>query len=164
MAFDSQGAQAGAAVGAAVGSVVPVIGTALGGAIGTLAGGFLGGGGGSGGGSSGGGSGMQPMSAQAAAFGSGLDGSGWQVIFGNGNSASLDNRQDKRIDATGQGPVASANQPQRNTTTAYDPYLYGSAYGGGLGLDLGGGVLGVPLWAWAIFIGGVAWRMSKSGK
>lgn len=152
-----QGAAQGAALGASVGGPWGAV-------IGGVAGAFLGGSGGGGGSSSGGASGMNPMSAQAAAFGSGLDGSGWQVIFGNGNTTSLDNRQDKRIDAAGQGPVASANQPQRNTTTAYDPYLYGSAYGSGLGLDMGGAPLGVPLWIWMVFIGGVAWRMSKSGK
>ncbi|WP_454902729.1 hypothetical protein [Variovorax gossypii] len=159
MAFNAAGSTAGAAAGAAIGSVVPGIGTAIGGAIGGIAGGFMGGPSVASGGAAGGGASATPQATQAAVFGSGLDGSGWQVNFGSGASLSLDNRQDKTI--TSEGPIASANPSAgKSPYGSYydDPYAVG-----GLGLDsLGLG--GVPPVVWLIFFGAVAWKLFRSKK
>lgn len=154
MAGELDGAAKGAAIGTAI---MPGIGTA----IGAIGGALLGGSSvaQSGGGASGGGASATPQATQAAVFGSGLDGSGWQVIMGNGNSPTLDNRQDKTI--TSEGPIASANPSAgRSPYGSYydDPYA-----AGGLGLDsLGLG--GVPPMVWLIFFGAVAWKLSRSKK
>jgi hypothetical protein len=140
-------------------------------AAGALIGGFMGGGSNSGA-SSGSGAGgadaaANPVAAQAAAMGSGLDGSGWVVQFGNGNTSSLDNRQDKHIDSTGPTataiPTASASAAQRAAMAPYyDTGLYG---GGGVGGDpLGLGALGLggisPV-VWLILGGAVLIRLTR---
>lgn len=146
-------ALSGAAQGAAVGTaIMPGWGTA----IGAVAGAFMGGSSSTGGGGAGGAS-ATPQASQAAVFGSGLDGSGWQVIMGNGNTPTLDNRQDKTIRS--EGPIASANP------TAKSPYAgyYGDPVSGGMGLDsLGLGSL--PPIVWMVLFGAVAWKLSKSKK
>lgn len=149
MAGELQGAAQGAAIGT---SIAPGWGTA----IGAVAGAFLGGSSVAGGGASGGGAAATPTATQAAVFGSGLDGSGWQVNFGAGANLSLDNRQDKTIRS--EGPIASANPSATGARPAYSPYL--DTGGDTLGLGLGG----VPPWIWLVFFGAVAWRMSKSKK
>jgi hypothetical protein len=153
MAFNASGAAAGASAGAAVGSVVPGIGTVIGGAVGAIAGGFMSGGGGSSGSGSGaGGAVATPQAAQAAAMGSGLDGSAWQVIIGDGNTATLTSTQDKHIDST--GPSATAI-PSASAAPAYRPvaggsgYLDGGAYGVSDSLGLSAlGLGGVPPILW----------------
>lgn len=151
MAFNTQAAAAGAAAGSAAGP--------WGAAIGGIAGGLLGGPSVAGGGAAGGGASATPTATQAAVFGSGLDGSGWQVNFGNGSTLSLDNRQDKTIRS--EGPIASANPSATGARPAYSPYLDTGSDPLGMGsLGLGG----VPPWIWLLFFGAVAWRMSKSKK
>lgn len=152
MAFSTQGAAAGAAAGAVAGP--------WGAAIGGIAGGFIGGPSVSGGGAAGGGAAATPTATQAAVFGSGLDGSGWQVNFGAGSTLSLDNRQDKTIRS--EGPIASANPSAAGARPApYSPYLDATSDPLGMGsLGLGG----VPPWIWLVFFGAVAWRVSKSKK
>src|SRR5688572_10666517 len=118
MAFNAQGAAAGAAAGAALGP--------WGAAIGGIAGGFMGGGGvASGRSAADGGAVATPTATQAAAFGSGIDGSGWQINFGSG-SQTLDNRQDKTI--TIEGPIATASAATGRPSSPYADY-----YGGGMG-------------------------------
>lgn len=147
-----------AAAGAVIGTVVPVVGTALGGAIGALAGSLLGDGGVAGGGSGGPMAMATPQASQAAAFGSGIDGSGWIINFGDGNSNTLDNRQDKTITAT--GPTATATPTA--SMSPYGTYLSGAP---GVASAMGLGELAsVPLIVWIALAGAVAWRMSKSGK
>ena len=152
------GELAGAAQGAAIGpAIMPGIGTA----IGAIGGALLGGSSvaQSGGGSPGGAS-ATPQATQAAVFGSGLDGSGWQVIMGHGNTATLDNRQDKTIRS--EGPIASAN-PSAGGRSPYTSYYDDPMGMGGLGLDsLGLG--SVPPLVWVFFFGAVAWKLSKSKK
>lgn len=145
------GASQGAAIGTAI---MPGWGTA----IGAVAGAFMGGS--SGGSASGGGAAATPQATQAAVFGSGLDGSGWQVIFGNGNTANLDNRQDKTIRS--EGPIASANPSAgRPSSSPYTEYLDAGADPLGMGaLGLGG----VPPLVWLALFGAVAWKMSRSKK
>lgn len=152
MAGELQGAAQGAALGAQVGGP-------WGAAIGGVAGALLGSSSVAGGGASGGGAAATPTATQAAVFGSGLDGSGWQVIMGNGNSPTLDNRQDKTIRS--EGPIASANPSATGARPAYSPYLDTGSDPLGMGsLGLGG----VPPWIWLVFFGAVAWRLSKSKK
>jgi hypothetical protein len=152
MAGELQGAAQGAAIGT---SIMPGWGTA----IGAVAGAFLGGPSVAGGGASGGGAAATPTATQAAVFGSGLDGSGWQVNFGAGANLSLDNRQDKTIRS--EGPIASANPSATGARPAYSPYLDTGSDPLGMGsLGLGG----VPPWIWLVFFGAVAWRLSKSKK
>lgn len=141
-----------AAAGAVVGSVVPGIGTALGGAVGALAGSLLGGSSVAGG--SGGGAMATPQASQAAALGSGLDGSGWIVQLGTGNSATLDNRQDKTLTAT--GPTATAVPSA--TSSPYGTYL------GGSGSTALGDLSSVPPIVWLALAGAVVWKLSKSKK
>ncbi|MEZ2296477.1 hypothetical protein [Variovorax sp. RCC_210] len=149
------GELSGAAQGAAIGTtIMPGWGTA----IGAVAGAFMGGT--SGGSASGGGASATPQATQAAVFGSGLDGSGWQVILGNNNNATLDNRQDKTIRS--EGPIASAN-PSAGAKSPYGSYYDDPYASGGLGLDsLGLG--GVPPIVWLVLFGAVAWKLSKSKK
>jgi hypothetical protein len=132
-------------------------------AIGGIAGGFMGGPSVAGSGASGGGAAASPTATQAAVFGSGLDGSGWQVNFGAGSTLSLDNRQNKEIRS--EGPIASANPSTGSLKPGtYSPYLDGGSDPlgmGGMG-DLGLG--SVPPWIWLVFFGAVAWRVSKSKK
>lgn len=142
---------AGAASGAAIGTaIMPGVGTA----VGALAGYFMGGS--SGGGTSGpgasGGPVATPSASQAAAYGSGLDGSGWIVNIGDGNRNDLNNAQDKTIRAT-QSADADASQ---------GPYLPGMGGAGGVLDSMGMG--GVPPIVWYALIGVVAWRMYKSRK
>jgi hypothetical protein len=150
------GELAGAAQGAAIGtSIMPGWGTA----IGAVAGAFMGGSSVAGGGASGGGAAATPTATQAAVFGSGLDGSGWQINFGAGSTLSLDNRQDKTIRS--EGPIASANPSASGARPGYSPYLDTGSDPLGMGsLGLGG----VPPWIWLVFFGAVAWRVSKSKK
>ena len=161
MAFSSQGAAAGATAGAAFGP--------WGAAIGGIAGGFLGGssvanpGGGS---AANGGAVATPQATQAAAFGSGLDGSGWQVNFGSG-SQTLDNRQDKTI--TSDGPIANASATTGRPTSPYGDY--GMGYGGGMGYGYGDplgmsalGLGGVPPMVWLVLGGAVLWRVARKSK
>lgn len=148
MAVNMTGAAQGAAIGTAI---MPGIGTA----VGALAGAFMGGsssGGTSGPGASGGPV-ATPSSSQAAAYGSGLDGSGWVINFGNGNSVDLNNAQDKTIRAT-QSADATATQ---------SPYLpgYGSGLGGLTGDALG---IGIPPVVWIALFGFAAWRLYSSKK
>ena len=85
---------------------------------------------------------------------------GWQVIMGNGNTATLDNRQDKTIRS--EGPIASAN-PSAGGRSPYTSYYDDPMGMGGLGLDsLGLG--SVPPLVWVFFFGAVAWKLSKSKK
>lgn len=156
MAFNAQGAAQGAAAGAAVGSVIPVVGTLIGGAVGGIMGAMSKPPGSSGGTSGPGASGgpvATPSSSQAAAYGSGLDGSGWVINFGNGNSVDLNNAQDKTIRAT-QSADATATQ---------SPYLpgYGSGMGGLAGDALG---IGIPPVVWIALFGFAAWRLYSSKK
>jgi hypothetical protein len=128
-------------------------------AIGAVAGAFMGGSSSTGGGGAGGAA-ATPQASQAAVFGSGLDGSGWQVIMGNGNTPTLDNRQDKTIRS--EGPIASANPSAGGARSPYASY-YDDPAGGGLGLDsLGLG--GMPPIVWLVIFGAVAWKLSKSKK
>ncbi|MES2249216.1 MAG: hypothetical protein V4645_18190 [Pseudomonadota bacterium] len=149
-------ALSGAAQGAAVGTaIMPGWGTA----IGAVAGAFMGGSSSTGGGASGGGAAATPMASQAAVFGSGIDGSGWQINFGSG-SQTLDNRQDKTIRS--EGPIASATPTATGGRSPYAGY-YDEPMGGGLGLDsLGLGSL--PPIVWLVLFGAVAWKLSKSKK
>ncbi len=126
-------------------------------AIGAVAGAFMGGSSVAGGGASGGGAAATPTATQAAVFGSGLDGSGWQVNFGAGSTLSLDNRQDKTIRS--EGPIASANPSASGARPS--PYLDTGSDPLGLGMT---GLGSVPPWIWLLFFGAVAWRMSKSKK
>jgi len=154
-----QGAAQGAAMGAPFGP--------WGAAIGAVAGGILGGSGGSSGGgaASDGGATAQPHASQAAAFGSGLDGSAWVVNFGNGNSTTLDNRQDKTIHAT--GPTANANAQATKGPVPYSPYL-DTGMGGGMGGDpFGMGALGlgaIPPVLWLVLGGAVLWKVSRKSR
>ena len=137
----------GAAQGAAIGTtIMPGWGTA----IGAVAGAFMGGGSG-GSGASNGGATATPSATQAAVFGSGLDGSGWMVNFGNGATQTLDNRQDKTIRST--GPTADARP-----SASFDPYL---SSGGGDAGGLFGPAAGVPQWVWLFVAGAVAFRFMK---
>lgn len=152
-------AMSGAAQGAAIGTaVMPGWGTA----IGAVAGAFMGGSSSTGGGAgSPGGAAASPTATQAAVFGSGLDGSGWQVNFGSG-SQTLDNRQDKTIRS--EGPIASANPSAGAARSPYATY-YDDPMGGGGGLGLDSlGLGGVPPIVWLLFFGAVAWKLSKSKK
>jgi len=152
MAGELSGAAQGAAIGTAI---MPGWGTA----IGAVAGAFMGGGSVAGGGG-GGGASATPQATQAAVFGSGLDGSGWQVILGNNNNATLDNRQDKTIRS--EGPIASAN-PSAGVRSPYSSYYDDPYASSGLGLDsLGLG--GMPPIVWLVLFGAVAWKLSKSNK
>jgi hypothetical protein len=169
------GELAGAAQGAAIGtSIMPGWGTAIGAVAGALMGGSsVAQPGSSGGGpfampTSGAASSPQatPQSAQAAAFGSGLDGSGWAINFGSG-SIDLNNAQDKTIRST--GPVADAKATGTAESTAdakagaVNPY--GQTYST---VDTLGGVASgfasVPPLVWYVVIGAIAWRLYKSGK
>lgn len=150
------GASQGAAIGTAI---MPGWGTA----IGAVAGAFMGGSSVSGGGAASGGAAANPNATQAAVFGSGLDGSGWQVVIGDGNTANLDNRQDKTIRSV--GPVADAS-PVVRAANPYSSYLDG---GGADPLGLGGvtaglGLGAVPPWMWLALFGAVAWKLSRSKK
>ena len=149
-------ALSGAAQGAAVGTaIMPGWGTA----IGAVAGAFMGGSS-TGGGGSGGGAAATPMASQAAVFGSGIDGSGWQVNFGNGATQTLDNRQDKTIRS--EGPIASATPTAGGAKSPYAAY-YDDPVSSGLGLgSLGLGAL--PPIVWLVLFGAVAWKLSKSKK
>lgn len=146
------GASQGAAIGTAI---MPGWGTA----IGAVAGAFMGGSGG--GGASGGGAAATPQATQAAVFGSGLDGSGWQVIMGNGNTATLDNRQNKEIRS--EGPIASANPSAGRPSSPYTSYLDAGADPLGMGA-MGVGLGSVPPFVWLVLFGAVAWKMSRSKK
>lgn len=158
MAGELQGAAQGAAIGT---SIMPGWGTAIGAVAGALLGGSSTAQGGSM--SSGGGASAQPQSAQAAAFGSGLDGSGWNVIIGNGSSGSVDNRQTKPIDARGAGPVATATPTAGRGAAGYDPYLSSDGYASGMFGDAGL-FSAVPMWVWLVFTGAVLWKVSRSKK
>lgn len=141
MAFST----AGAAAGATAGSVAGPWGTAAGALIGGFAGGSSGS---SGSGSGAGGAVATPQAAQAAAMGSGLDGSAWQVIIGDGNTATLTSTQDKHIDST--GPSATAI-PSASAAPVYRPVAGGSGY-------LDGGAYGMaadPLGLSSLGLGGV---------
>lgn len=148
MAVNMQGAAQGAALGT---SIMPGWGTAIGAVAGAFMGGSSGGGAASG---AAGGPVATPQASQAAAFGSGLDGSGWSVIFGNGNTSSLNNAQDKTIRST--GPTADA-------TATQSPYLPGMGGSGGglLGDSLG---IGVPPVVWMAVFAVAAWRLYSSKK
>ena len=151
MAGELQGAAQGAAIGTAI---MPGWGTA----IGAVAGAFLGGPSvANPGGPGAGGASATPMAGQAAAFGSGLDGSGWQINFGDNSTQSLDNRQNKKIDSTGPSAAADANASRG----VGNPYLTGAG-GGGFGADLAG-YTGVPPYLWLV-AGVIAWRLYKSSK
>jgi hypothetical protein len=142
---------AGAAIGTAI---MPGVGTAIGGIAGSL----LSSPSAAQGGKAPGGNDASPQSSQAAAFGSGLDASGWIVQLGHDLTATLDNRQNKEITAT--GPTASASQ------SAGQPGGYGGYLDAGAGLGMGGG-LGldtVPPLVWMILIGAVAWKLSRKSK
>jgi hypothetical protein len=104
----------------------------------------------------GGGAAATPQATQAAVFGSGIDGSGWQVNFGSG-SQTLDNRQDKTIRS--EGPIASAN-PSAGTKSPYTSY-YGDPVSDGMGL---GSLASLPPIVWLVLFGAVAWKLSKSKK
>jgi hypothetical protein len=153
-----QGAAQGASMGAAFGP--------WGAAIGGLAGGLLGASDSGGGMPSSpammGGAEARPMAGQAAAFGSGLDGSGWNVVIGNGSSATVDNRQDKAIDAT--GPTAVAVPTSNKGAGGYDPYMLSDGYVSGLFGAGSTSLATVPGWVWLLFGGAVLWRLSKSKK
>lgn len=150
MGFNTAGAAAGASAGAVAGP--------WGAAIGGIAGGFLGGSS-NGSGSGTGGAVATPQASQAAAFGSGIDGSAWVVNFGNGNSTTLDNRQNKTITST--GPTADAiPSAGRATDPYYSSGLYGSAASDPLGLS----AAGIPPVVWLILGAAVIYRLSKHKK
>lgn len=145
---------AGAATGAAAGSAAGPWGAVIGGVVGGLRAGSSGTSG-----SGAGGATATPQSSQAAAFGSGIDSSAWIVNFGDGNSNTLDNRQDKKITST--GPTADA-YPSAGRATS--PYYDAGLYGGG---DLGLGAMGlgsVPPVVWLILAGAVVYRMTRKKK
>lgn len=150
MAFNTAGAASGAAVGTAI---MPGWGTA----IGAVLGGFAGGGGAPAGVSGSGGTETRPQAgaAQAAAMGSGLDGSAWIVNFGSNNSNTLDNRQDKTVRSAGPEATATANP-----RVGADPY---NAYTGYLDEGMGGGGLfaSVPPLVWLFVGGAVLYRLNK---
>lgn len=148
MAVNMQGAAQGAAIGTAV---MPGIGTAVGAIAGAFLGGSSGGGGASG---AAGGPVATPQASQAAAFGSGLDGSGWIINFGNGNTTDLNNAQDKTIRST--GPTADA-------TASQSPYLPG-AYGQQSGMFSDALGFGIPPVVWMAVFGIAAWRLYSSKK
>ncbi|VTU20770.1 hypothetical protein SRS16CHR_02710 [Variovorax sp. SRS16] len=132
---------------------MPGWGTAIGAVAGALMGGSS-----VAGSASGGGAAANPAATQAAVFGSGLDGSGWQVNFGAGATQTLNNAQDKTIRS--EGPIASAN-PSAGAQSPYSGYLATGADPLGMSsLGLGG----VPPVVWLILFGAVAWKLSKSKK
>lgn len=103
-----------------------------------------------------------PQASQAAAMGSGIDGSAWQVIFGNGNTASLTSTQDKHIDST--GPTASANPSAgRATAPYYDTGMYGGSGGDALGLGALG-LTGIPPVVWLVLGAALIYRATKGKK
>lgn len=149
----AQGASLGAAVGGPWGAAIGgVAGALLGGSSNAQPAGVAGQGGAE----------ARPMAGQAAAFGSGLDGSGWSVVIGDGNTTSLDNRQNKQIEA--EGPTAVAVPTSNKGAGGYDPYMMSDGYVSGL---FGGGTSAfaqVPGWVWLMFGGAVLWKLSKSSK
>jgi hypothetical protein len=119
-----EGAAAGAAIGTAI---MPGIGTAIGG----LAGSFLDSGAGGGGGASG----YTPRTAEAAVYGSGLDGSGWNVNF--------------------SGMQTNGSNKEQTAPSAMDS----------LGLSGGGGGISpLMIVGLVAVVGLVLWKKSKSAK
>jgi hypothetical protein len=150
MAFNAGGAAAGASAGAVAGP--------WGMAAGAVIGGFMGGSSSSGGSASNGSAAATPMAAQAAAMGSGIDGSAWQVTIGNGNTSSLTSTQDKTIRS--EGPVASANPSAGRASSPYLDYGYGGQAADPLGLS-SIGLGGVPPLVWLLLGGVVLVKLAK---
>lgn len=145
MAQQGYGAAAGAAVGSAI---MPGVGTAIGALAGSLLDGDM---------SKGGvGSAQQggASSAAVAAYGNGLDGSGWNVNFGAGSIRS-ESTQDKRN--TGDlTPTATATTPG-----APGGMFAGSPLMAGGGFLSGVGIAGVPNYVWLAVGGMVLWKLSR---
>lgn len=116
------GANAGAAIGTAI---APGVGTAIGGLFGSFLDGDTGGGG----------SPSAPMSASAAVYGSGLDGSGWAVNFSGLQSAS-------------SSPASAAGMG----LPPMDAGLLGNV------------TAGLPNWFYFAAAGVLAWRLLRSKK
>jgi hypothetical protein len=120
-------ATAGAAAGTAI---MPGIGTAVGGIVGALADGFMSD-------SSGSAAAGGPQSAHTGVYGSGLDGSNWNVNFGG--------TQTNKSSADKSGALGD---------TASIPGM--AAVTGSLG--------GIPIYVWAALGAVVVWKISKSKK
>lgn len=131
-------AQAGAAMGTAI---MPGIGTAIGGLAGALGDTFMGGGGSA---ASAGG----PQTAHTGVYGSGLDGSNWNVNFSGTQTATSS--------ADKSGPMGDTIPG----VSQYGGIPSPASLVGGLGDTLGA----VPWPLWAALGAVVLWKISKSKK